>query len=111
MIKGIHNKTQEFIFDIVANLSFALMIISSLGVSAYAPAYSQELKNLISLYVSLVLLWRFNPLRPKVEFSSLDRKIAFSAGAFIMTTTFLNKYIELAKEYVINMLKQQPANI
>lgn len=106
MIKETHKKTQEHIFDMVANVSFMLMIVSSLGVSAYAPAYSQELRSLLSLYVSLVLLWRFNPLRPKVEFSSLDRKIAFSAGAFIITTTFLNKYIEFMKVLVIDMFKK-----
>ncbi len=102
MIKGIHNKTQERIFDVVVKLSFVLMIASSLGVSAYAPSYSQELKSIINLYISLVLLWRFNPLRNRVKFSSLDRKIAFSAGVFMLTTTFLNKYIEMAESYGIN---------
>ena len=99
MIKVLHDETQERIFDIVAYLSYFLMIISSLGVSAYAPAYSKEISSVINLYVSIVLLWRFNPIRQRIKFSSLDRKIAFSAGAFMITTTVLNKYIAIATSY------------
>ena len=102
MIKGLHNKTQERIFDMIVALSFVLMIVSSLGVSAYAPTYSHQLISIINLYVAIVLLWRFNSFRKRVEFSSLDRKIAFSAGLFMITTTFLNKYIEMIKSYGTN---------
>jgi len=49
-------------------------------------------------------MWRFNPLREKYEFTELDRKIAFSAGAFILTTTALNQYLEQVKEIVKNLL-------
>jgi hypothetical protein len=39
------------------------------------------------------LIWRFNPFRTYYEFTDLDRKIAFSSGLFILTTTTLNKYL------------------
>jgi hypothetical protein len=77
------------------------MFVSSLGLSIYAPKYLHTLTNVLSVYVSLVLLWRFNPFREKIKFTNLDRKIAFSAGLFMITTTFLNKYIELIKEYIV----------
>jgi uncharacterized BrkB/YihY/UPF0761 family membrane protein len=77
------------------------MFVSSLGLSIYAPKYLHDLTSVLSLYVSLVLLWRFNPFRQKIKFNNLDRKIAFSAGLFMITTTFLNKYIELIKHYVV----------
>jgi hypothetical protein len=46
-----------------------------------------------NIYLCLFLLWRFNPFRKLDTFTELDRKIAFSAGVFIMTTTALNQYI------------------
>jgi hypothetical protein len=49
-------------------------------------------------------MWRFNPLREKPEFTELDRKIAFSAGAFILTTTALNQYLVKFKEIIKNMI-------
>ena len=38
-------------------------------------------------------MWRFHPFRTNYEFTDLDRKIAFSAGLFILTTTALNEYL------------------
>jgi hypothetical protein len=49
-------------------------------------------------------MWRFNPLREKYEFTELDRKIAFSAGLFILTTTALNQYLDQLKEIVKNFM-------
>ena len=49
-------------------------------------------------------MWRFNPLRSEYEFTDLDRKIAFSAGAFILTTTALNQYLIQLKEIVKNII-------
>jgi hypothetical protein len=37
-------------------------------------------------------MWRFRPFKSKYEFTELDRKIAFTAGLFIFTTTALHKY-------------------
>ena len=45
-------------------------------------------------------MWRFNPLRTHYEFTDLDRKIAFSAGAFILTTTALNQYLDYFKTFI-----------
>jgi len=101
MINIIHHKTQETIYTYALYFSYFLMFASSLGLSIYAPTYLHDLNSLLSVYVSLVLLWRFNPFRQKVKFTNLDRKIAFSAGVFMITTTFLNKYIELIKQYVV----------
>jgi hypothetical protein len=47
----------------------------------------------VRIYICLFLIWRFNPFRGSVTFTDLDRKIAFSAGLFIITTTALNQYL------------------
>jgi hypothetical protein len=49
-------------------------------------------------------MWRFNPLRTHYEFTDLDRKIAFSAGAFILTTTALNQYLEDFKSFIKKLI-------
>ena len=96
--------TQEQFFNVVVGLSFLLMLISTLGTSSYFPKYSNLLRKAINLYVAIVLIWRFNPMRKPVVFSSLDRQIAFSAGIFIASTTFLNKYIEYLKTLTVTQL-------
>ena len=60
----------------------------------------------VRIYICLFLIWRFNPLREHYEFTDLDRKIAFSAGLFILSTTALNKYIESVKNKAYEILKK-----
>ena len=91
---------QERLFDITIYISYGLIILSSLGFSQLAPKYLQILDYYVRVYICLFLMWRFNPLRTSYEFTDLDRKIAFSAGAFISTTTVLNQYLQLMKDKI-----------
>lgn len=87
------HKYQERLYDMMIYISYILIIISSLGLSESAPKYLSNLDYYVRIYICLFLIWRFNPLRLKYEFTDLDRKIAFSAGVFILTTTALNQYL------------------
>ena len=88
----IHN-FQYNILNLVLYVSYGLIFVTSIGISQMAPKYLDSLDYYIRIYICLFLIWRFNPLRDKYEFTELDRKIAFSAGIFILTTTALNKYL------------------
>ena len=84
---------QNIFFNLFIITSYLLLFISLLGISQTAPEYLDKLSYYIRIYICLFLIWRFNPLRNNYEFTDLDRKIAFSAGLFILSTTALNKYI------------------
>jgi hypothetical protein len=97
MIKILH-KWQERLFDLFIYSTYILIIISALGLSESAPKYLDYLDYYVRIYICLFLIWRFNPFRSYYEFTNLDRKIAFSAGLFILTTTALNQYIDYIKQ-------------
>jgi hypothetical protein len=99
------NKLHERIFDIVIYITYFLIIISALDLSQSAPQYLQYLDYYIKIYICLFLMWRFNPLRKYYEFTRLDSKIAFSAGAFILTTTALNEYLIDFKDKIRTIIK------
>ena len=99
----LHN-FQDKGFDLILYISYLLLFISYIGIYAAAPNYLDSLDYYIRVYTSLFLIWRFNPLRSKYEFTDLDRKIAFSAGFFVLTTTALNIYVVKFKELVKNSL-------
>jgi len=88
------NTVQEIFFDIFIYISYALIVISFLGLSNAAPKYLYDLDYYVRIYICLFLIWRFNPFRKIDTFTNLDRKIVFSAGLFILTTTALNQYLE-----------------
>ena len=98
------HKWQERLFNIFIYVSYMLMILSAFGLSETAPKFLQSLDYYVRIYICLFLIWRFNPLRMKYEFTDLDRKIAFTAGVFILTTTALNQYVEQLKTVAKNIL-------
>lgn len=94
---------QNRAYDMIIYITWILYIIVYLGLSASAPQYLDDLHSFIKLYVSLFLIYRFNPLR-RVRFTGLDAKISFSAGIFLLATTAIDKiirnYLSELKEYV-----------
>lgn len=97
------NIYQEKMVDIIIFVSYFLIIISFFSLSAVAPQYLQTIDYFFRIYICLFLLWRFNPLRKVYTFTSLDRKIAFSAGLFIITTTAINNFLVLAKDRALQI--------
>jgi hypothetical protein len=87
------NSIQESFFNTFIILSYALIFISFFGLSNSAPKYLESVDYYVRIYICLFLIWRFNPFRRVYKFTDLDRKIAFSAGLFILTTTALNQYL------------------
>ena len=83
--KNIHI-LQDKIFDAVLYITYILYIAIALGISANAPEYLDELQYYIKLYISLFLIYRFNPFR-RVKFTGLDAKIAFYGGLFFFSQT------------------------
>ena len=83
---------QEGVFDIVVYITYFLIILAALGISQYAPTYLNDLDYYVKIYVSLFLIIRFNPFI-HLKFTELDRKIAFTSGLFLITTTAISQYL------------------
>jgi len=99
------NDIQNRFFDVFIIISYILIFISFLGLSNSAPKYLETLDYYVRIYICLFLIWRFNPLRHVFIFTDLDRKIAFSAGLFILTTTTLKQYLDDIKDKVKKIIK------
>ena len=100
---------QKHGFSIIIYLTWFLYFAILLGLSANAPQYLDDLQYYVKMYVSLFLIYRFNPFR-FVKFTPLDAKIAFNAGIFLLFTTAINSvlvtYINFFKENVQLIIDQ-----
>jgi len=94
---------QERFFDIFIFLSYLFLIFSLFGISLIPSNIFFDVNNVVRIYICLFLMWRFNPFRSHFEFTNLDRKIAFTAGVIILSTTALNKYLNDSKNLFKNM--------
>lgn len=83
-------------------ISYFLFAIAYTGIIAISPDYLQTLNTFIKYYVALFLVIRFNPFIKSGRYKNLasfDRRIAFSAGMFLLLTTTA---IQVAKSYVVD---------
>jgi len=110
-MKQLLHKYQEMLFNLVIYVTYILVVVSTVGLSENAPRYLSIIDYYIRIYICLFLIWRFNPLRSSYEFTDLDRKIAFSAGVFILTTTALNQYVNEIKKYVSSIFGSENKSI
>ena len=94
---------QDRIYDIVTYITFLLYFAIALGLSINAPEYLDTLQSFMKIYISLFLIYRFNPFR-RVKFTTLDAKITFSAGIFLLGTTaidgIIKNYLSTFEEYI-----------
>jgi len=104
------NDFQLKIFNITVIATWILYILIALGLSVKAPEYLDTLQYYVKLYVSLFLMYRFNPFR-RVRFTNLDAKIAFTAGALLFTTTYINVIIQKYLQEITTFFKSQYSNL
>lgn len=83
------HKFQEKMFDIVLYTTYVLYFSILFGLSVNAPRYLLVLDFFFKLYISLFLIWRFNPFR-SVPFTSLDKKIIYNAAIFLLIISITN---------------------
>ena len=97
---------QEKTFDFVIKISFILLLVTLFGFSQKAPEYLSTLDYYLKIYICLFLIWRFNPLRSKFQFTNLDAKISFNAGLFILASTALNEYVKFVEVDIVSKIKE-----
>ena len=90
------HRFQDRAFDTATYAIYALYILVALGLSTTAPVYLNDLQFYMKIYISLFLIYRFNPFR-RVRFTALDAKIAFSAGFFLLFMTLFDSTLQWMK--------------
>jgi hypothetical protein len=83
---------QDKAFDYVTIFTYILYIVIAFGLSTTAPIYLNDLLFYTKMYVSLFLIYRFNPFTLS-KFTPLDAKMAYNAGIFLLFTTALNSVL------------------
>ena len=86
------------LFNYVSSISVFLIVIGYSGIIFINPKYVSAAHTFIVYYVCLILLIRFNPYAKKTNFTDFDKKVAFTAGIILFTTTIakqLTAYVNI----------------
>ena len=92
---SLSEKNQMQLFLIISTLTYILYFGSFVGLlSSNTSQYITTIHKYMEMYVSLFLVYRFNPFKKRNTFSKLDREIAFTAGTFLLMTSTIGIYIK-----------------
>jgi len=91
---------------------FNFMIVSTyIGIGITRPMWMTVIDYYLKIFVSIFLVYRFNPFRNKIFLEELDRRVVFTAGIILFTSTILNKILlihsDKYKLHIESILKQQ----
>lgn len=99
----------DTLLNYASKLILFFTISSYIGLGFTKPAGLTILDYYLKLFLALYLLYRFNPYSEQIKFQELDRRVAFSAGVFLFTTTILNeilmKYSNKYRDEIIDRIK------
>jgi len=87
-----NTQIHHYVFDGSVFFLHVVYIAVAFGILDQAPTYLEALDYWVKVFMSLFLLWRFNPWA-KISFSDFDRRVVFSAGMFLFTVTIVNNYL------------------
>ena len=79
-------------FDIITLLMFGIFIF---GFVFNVPFIFIQINFIIKVSIAIYLMYKFNDFREKITFTTLDKKICFSAGFYIFIFSFadvINSY-------------------
>jgi hypothetical protein len=96
-------KFQNRAYNLIMGITWLLYFTIAIGLSTNAPQYLGVLQSFTKMYISLFLIYRFNPFR-RVKFTELDTKIAFGAGVFLLGTTAIDGILKYYLSNVTHLL-------
>lgn len=106
-------KFYEKTYFIILYTSYILYAITIFGIWDKAPEYYESLNYYLKIYVSIILIYFFNPFF-KQEMNKFHRDVAFSAGIFLLTTTSITSFIKNIKtseKQIRDLIKTPPSEM
>lgn len=93
------------VYMAIVGLLYAFYIMAFLGIYYVNSEYTKTLSLIVRLFVSFVLMYRFNPLY-KVTLSESDRTLIFAAGFFLFVNTGMTEILfRYMEKPLSNMMK------
>ena len=80
-------KHYERVYYYCMFIIYILYGLSFLGIWNKAPIYLENMNIFFKLFISIVLIYLFNPLQKTITCTDFHMRIVFSAAVFLITST------------------------
>ena len=87
-------RIQLFLFNFFTVISYILIAVGIFIKSEDSSEILEKIEFFLKLYMSIYLLWRFNPYRKQINITELDKRIIYSSAFFILFIIIINKLLK-----------------
>ena len=87
---------------LTVGITYVGYIFLFLGVSYISPGYIRTFGLVMQVLICVMLIYKFNPLRGKIQLSDYDSQLIFLSSMFILVNAGM---IEIADEFFNNLKK------
>jgi hypothetical protein len=95
-------KYYSYVFNI-------LLVATYIGIEFSAPTWMTTFDYYLKMCIGIFLVYRFNSFRT-IVFEELDRRVAFSAGMILITSTIMGMVFAYLPKYTIEISKVDKTN-
>lgn len=96
----------EHAYNYLIYISFLLYFIAITGLIIVNPSYLTYIKTITNLYVSIILIIKFNPLRKIKKLTDFDKNLIFSSAMLILLSSSLGLALENFLKKKLDILKK-----
>ncbi|MDA9216193.1 hypothetical protein N9O88_00020 [bacterium] len=89
-----NNKWHENFYHLLIILSYILYFFALTGIILVNASYLENLTTIISFYVSIVLIIRFNPFTSYNKFTNFDKQLVWASGLFLFISSSITTTAE-----------------
>tara|TARA_B100000524_G_scaffold339897_1_gene232544 strand:- start:594 stop:902 length:309 start_codon:yes stop_codon:yes gene_type:complete len=93
------------IYFYLTTISAVLYVVILFGSFHYAPEYLVYITSIIKVYISFMLIYRFNPFNKKTGLTKDDKNMIFSSGIYLLLTTTVGDYLVAYKDKITDKVK------
>ena len=101
------DRMQTLMFNIAMNVYYLLMTLTIVGLYNN-PYYVTIISDLIKLYMSCYIIWKFNPYRKNIVFTRLDMNIIYGCSVSLLFSLLVNtivmQYFDTIRSYIRNIV-------
>ena len=92
-------KVQYTVLKYYSYIVNTILFLTLIGIGIAVPEYLKTFQYYLKIYLAIFLIYRFNSFRT-IKFTELDRKVAFSSGILLLSTTILGELMVKYAEFI-----------
>jgi hypothetical protein len=80
----------ELVYATMKFMVYLFYFLTFISINIYIPNFLHYLPTIVTIFICILLIIRFNPFSTYNNFTAFDKKIIFEASTFLLVSTLIS---------------------